>query len=155
MWSSATHVIGDVEALTSILNNWEDAMQSGEEIDLSSGSIEFIIQYVLTREHEPAANRVGARRGPNQLYHARKERMYNRISLDDIFEEDKTVLNIPHTIEKMCFPMSFLSSQCRYFEKNASGTILEVMESGNEMKASFIKNKKPHLFYYVHHIFEC
>ena len=36
-------------------------MQSGEEVDLSNGSIEFIIQYTLTREHDPAANRVGGR----------------------------------------------------------------------------------------------
>ena len=55
--------------------------------------------------------------------------MYNRICLNDIFEKDKTLLNIPHTMEKVCFPMAFLSSQCRYLEKNASGTILEIIES--------------------------
>ena len=108
MWSSSTYTIGQSSALNEILQNWENAMQSGEEIDLSNGSIEFINQYTLTREHEPAQNRIGAHpRGPNQLYHARKERMYNRISLNDIFEKDKTLLNIPHTIEKFVFPCLF------------------------------------------------
>jgi hypothetical protein len=41
--------------------------------------------------------------------------MYNRIHLRDIFDKDQTILDIPHTIEKVCFPMAFISSQCRYF----------------------------------------
>ena len=42
--------------------------------------------------------------------------------------------------------MAFISAQCRYFEKNASGTILEIMESGKQIRVSYILNKKPHLF---------
>jgi hypothetical protein len=72
--------------------------------------------------------------------------MYNRIHLRDIFDKDQTMLDIPHTIEKVCFPMSFISSQCCYFEKNASGTIVEIIESGKQLRADFIVNKKPHLF---------
>ena len=60
MWSSSTYIVGESHALNEILQNWENAMQSGEEVDLSNGSIEFIVQYTLTREHEPAQNRVGA-----------------------------------------------------------------------------------------------
>ena len=147
IWSSSTFVIGHGSALNEILQNWENAMQSGEEVDLSNGAIEFIIQYTLTREHEPAVNRVGAGEYVyGAKYAARKDKMYNRISLNDIFEKDNTLLNIPHTMEKICFPMAFLSSQCRYFEKNASGTILEIIESGSQLKGSYIKNKKPNLF---------
>ena len=50
MWSSSTIIIGNDEALRKLLEDWENAMQSGEEVDLSSGSTEFICQYVLTRE---------------------------------------------------------------------------------------------------------
>ena len=73
-------------------------MQSGEEVDLSSGSIEFICQYILTREQEPAnTRRVGAR----AAYKERKEKMYNRITIQDIFNKDHTLLNIPDTLEKV------------------------------------------------------
>ena len=35
IWSSSTFVIGHGAALNEILQNWENAMQSGEEVDLS------------------------------------------------------------------------------------------------------------------------
>jgi hypothetical protein len=72
MWSSSTHVIGNGDALRAIIQDWEDAMQSGEEIDLSSGSIEFIFQYVLTRTHTPNQARVGAGERSHQ-YKYKKE----------------------------------------------------------------------------------
>jgi hypothetical protein len=140
IWSSSTCIVGESHALNEILQNWENAMQSGEEVDLSNGSIEFIIQFTLTREHKPAANRIGAN------YKQHKDKMYNRIHLRDIFDKDQTILDIPHTIEKVCFPMAFISSQCRFFEKNASGMIVEIIESGKESRVTFIENKKPHLF---------
>ena len=67
MWSSSTHVIGNDEALHAILDEWSNAMQSGEEVDLSTGSIEFIFQYALTRGHTTAA-RVGGSRRPGQKF---------------------------------------------------------------------------------------
>jgi len=74
MWSSSTHVIGNDEALLAILDEWSNAMQSGEEVDLSSGSIEFIFQYALTRTHTAAA-RVGARnQKPSESYAYLKEK---------------------------------------------------------------------------------
>ena len=108
MWYSSTNVIGKGNALNEILQNWENAMQSGEEVDLSNGAIEFIIQYTLTREHEPVANRVGAGEYVyGGRYAARKEKMYNRICLNDIFEKDNTLLNIPHTMKKYVFQWLF------------------------------------------------
>ena len=121
-------------------------MQSGEEVDLSSGSIEFICQYVLTREQEPAnTHRVGARHCTN-TYGARKDKMYNRISIQDIFNKDHTLLNIPNTIEKVCFPMSFISAQCRFLETDATGNNINVVESGGEARASYIKTAQTKLF---------
>ena len=71
--------IVDVNALNQILDEWENAMQSGEEIDLSSGSIEFICQYVLSRRNEPRnTRRVGGKR---PSYADRKAKMYNRTHL--------------------------------------------------------------------------
>ena len=107
MWSSSTTIIGQGEGLHQILEDWENAMQSGEEVDLSQGAIEIIFQFVLTRNIAPNNNRVGA-------YKDRKEKMYNRICINDIFRKDKTLMDIPHTNEKVCFPMSFISAQCRY-----------------------------------------
>ena len=76
MWSSSTHVIGNDEGLHGILDDWQNAMQSGEEVDLSTGSIEFVFQYALTRAHVPAAARVGARKKgeiyPSDNFAARK-----------------------------------------------------------------------------------
>ena len=86
-----TRVIGNDEALLAILVEWSNAMQSGEEVDLSTGSIEFVFQYALTQSHAPAAARVGAgTRRPGQTfasdkYSYQKDKMYNRISIDDIF----------------------------------------------------------------------
>ena len=94
MWSSSTNTIGNGAALRRILEDWENAMQSGEEVDLSSGSIEFICQYILTREQEPANTR---RVGGNTPYKERKEKMYNRITIQDIFNKDNTLL---HDFEK-------------------------------------------------------
>ena len=145
MWSSSTHVIGNGEALNAILQDWEDAMQSGEEIDLSSGSIEFIFQYVLTRSRTPNQTRVGAGSRCTQ-YQYKKDKMYNRISIDDIFNKDHTLLAIPNTIDKICFPMSFISSQCRLLQKDLNGNIKEVIESGREPFACFLKTKQPNLF---------
>ena len=146
MWSSSTNIIGNDEALRKLLEDWENAMQSGEEVDLSSGSIEFICQYVLTREQEPAnTRRVGAKH-VTAVYQARKERMYNRISIHDIFNKDHTLLNIPNTIEKVCFPMSFISAQCRFLEKDATGNIINVIESGGEARVSYLKTKQTNLF---------
>ena len=54
-------VIVNDEGLHGILDDWQNPMQSGEEVDLSTGSIEFVFQYALTRAHAPAAARVGAR----------------------------------------------------------------------------------------------
>ena len=89
MWSSSTNTIGNGAALNKLLEDWENAMQSGEEVDLSSGSIEFICQYILTREQEPAnTRRVGAR-AYNPTYKERKEKMYNRITIQDIFLNKK------------------------------------------------------------------
>jgi len=113
MWSSSTNTIGNGAALNKLLEDWENAMQSGEEVDLSSGSIEFICQYILTREQEPANTRRVGRR----VYKERKDKMYNRITIQDIFNKDHTLLNIPDTLEKVCFPMAFISSQCRFLEK--------------------------------------
>ena len=150
MWSSSTHVIGNDEALHRLMDDWQNAMQSGEEVDLSTGSIEFIFQYALTRAHVPAAARVGARQKgkifASDAYTARKEKMYNRISINDIFEKDKTLLNVPHTIEKVCFPMAFLSSQCRYLENDVNGNIVNVVESSGEPKVQYLKTKQTNLF---------
>jgi hypothetical protein len=75
MWSSSTNIIGNDEALNKLLEDWENAMQSGEEVDLSTGSIEFICQYVLTHEHEPTnTRRIGAQRS-DKTYTARKDKM--------------------------------------------------------------------------------
>ena len=121
-------------------------MQSGEEVDLSSGDIEFICQYILTREQTPAnSRRVGARRA-TETYQARKERMYNRITIQDIFNKDQTLLNIPNTIEKACFPMAFISAQCRFLEKDANGIIVNVFESGAEYRTSYLKTKQSNVF---------
>ena len=118
----------------------------GEEVDLSSGSIEFICQYVLTREQEPAnTRRIGARH-VTDTYQARKEKMYNRISIQDIFTKDRTLLNIPNTLETVCFPMSLLSSPCRFLEKDATGKIINVIESGGEARSSYLKTKQTNLF---------
>ena len=107
MWSSSTNIIGNDEALNKLLQDWENAMQSGEEVDLSTGSKEFICQYVLTREHEPAnTRRIGAKHCTD-TYAARKDKMYNRISIQDIFMKDKTLLNIPNTLEKVFFQWLF------------------------------------------------
>ena len=38
-------------------------MQSGEEVDLSTGSIEFVFQYAFTRPHVTAARVVARRKG--------------------------------------------------------------------------------------------
>ena len=121
-------------------------MQSGEEVDLSSGDIEFICQYILTREQTPTnTRRVGARRA-TETYRARKERMYNRVTLQDIFNKDHTLLEIPNTLEKVCFPMAFLSSQCRFLEKDANGKITNVIESGGEPRAWYLKTKQTNIF---------
>jgi hypothetical protein len=63
--------------------------------------------------------------------------LYNRISIDDIFNKDHTLLAIPHTIDKICFPMAFISSQCRLFQKDVNGKFVEVVESGGESFACF------------------
>ena len=84
MWSSSTNIIGNNEALRKLLDDWENAMQSGEEIDLSSGSIEFICQYVLSRRNVPRnTRRVGARHLTN-TYAARKAKC-TIVSLYKIF----------------------------------------------------------------------
>ena len=144
MWSSSSNIIGQGNALNQILDEWENAMQSGEEIDLSSGSIEFICQYVLSRRNEPRnTRRVGGKR---PSYAVRKAKMYNRVTLQDIFNKDHTLLDIPNTIEKVCFPMAFISSQCRFLEKDATGNIINVFESGAEHQGSFLKTKQTNLF---------
>ena len=146
MWSSSSYVIGQGAALNQILEEWENAMQSGEEIDLSSASIEFVCQYVLSREREPSnTRRVGARHC-TATYIARKDKMYNRICLQDIFYKDHTLLDIPFTNEKVCFPMAFISSQCRLLEKDTNGDIINVIESGGEYHASYLKAKEANIF---------
>jgi hypothetical protein len=60
--------------------------------------------------------------------------------------KDKTLLNIPNTIEKVCFPMAFLSSQCRFLEKDANGNITNVIESGGEPRACYLKTKQTNIF---------
>jgi hypothetical protein len=142
MWSSSTNIIGNGAALHRILEDWENAMQSGEEVDLSSGSIEFICQYILTREQEPANTRRVGRR----VYKERKDKMYNRITIQDIFNKDHTLLNIPDTLEKVCFPMAFISSQCRFLEKDTFENIINVVESEAECRASYLKTKQTNLF---------
>ena len=72
--------------------------------------------------------------------------MYNRISIKDIFNKDKTLLNNPHTTEKVCFPMAFLSSQCRYLEKDVHGNIINIVESNPQPNDQYIKTKQPNLF---------
>ena len=52
--------------------------------------------------------------------------------------KDKTLLNIPNTLEKVCFPMAFLS--------NANGNIIDVVESGAEFCASYLKTKQTNIF---------
>jgi hypothetical protein len=56
MWSSSTHVIGNDEGLHGILDDWQNAMQSGEEVDLSTGSIEFffnmhLLELMFLKQH--------------------------------------------------------------------------------------------------------
>ena len=61
MWSSSTTITGQGEGgLHQILEDWNNAMQSGEKVDLSQGAIEIIFQFVLTRNIAPHNNRVGA-----------------------------------------------------------------------------------------------
>ena len=143
----STNIIGNGEALNKLLDDWENAMQSCEEVDLSLGDIEFICQYILTREQTPSnTRRVGASRIASATYIARKERMYNRITIEDIFMKEHTLLNIPNKIEKVCFPMSFISAQCQFLEKDATGNIINVIESGGEFRASYLKSKQTNLF---------
>ena len=72
--------------------------------------------------------------------------MYNRITIQDIFNKDHTLLNIPNTLEKVCFPMAFISSQCRLLEKDTVGKIINVVESEAECRASYLKTKQTNLF---------
>ena len=60
--------------------------------------------------------------------------------------KDKTLLNIPNTVEIVCFPMAFLSSQCRYLQKDLNGKIIEIIESKGEPRPSYIKNSRPNIF---------
>jgi hypothetical protein len=74
MWSSNTHYIGHNTALDNILTDWEAAMQSAEELDLSSDSFILYFQFVLTQPHAPEPNRVGARRGREDTYQPVKKK---------------------------------------------------------------------------------
>ena len=94
MWSSNTHYIGHNTCLANILTDWEAAMQSGEELDLSSEAFKLYFQFVLTNPHHPAPHRVGARRAIEDTYEQTKKKMYNRSKLE---------------CKDICFPMAFLS----------------------------------------------
>jgi len=141
VWSSATYAIGNDSALREILKDWEDAMQSGEEVDLSTGSLRMQFQYVLSQSTPPPPNRVG---GTKRTYHDRQTKMWNRVNIEEVFIKDKTLLQIPPTEQQLCFIMAFISSQCRYFKVDR-GMVTDVMESGCDYRGQWITNKEPHI----------
>jgi len=147
MWSSNTHYVGHNTCLANILTDWEAAMQSGEELDLSSDSFTLYFQFVLTHPHHPAPHRVGARRSIEDTYEQAKKKMYNRSKLECIFKEDKTLLNIPRIPDKgICFPMAFLSCQCRNLIRGSTGTITHVVESSSEFRGNNLTDKECYSF---------
>ena len=147
MWSSNTHYIGHNTALNNILTDWEAAMQSAEELDLASDSFILYFQFVLTHQRTPTPRRVGARRLREDTYQQAKKKMYNRCKLDCIFQEDKTLLNIPRIPDKdICFAMAFLSCQCRCLIKDASGKIIHVAESKSEWRGNNLSDMECYCF---------
>lgn len=124
-WSTQTYTVN--HCIDSILEDWNLAMQSGERVDLRMGAITIICQFTLDRQHEnPQHARVGA---GGTTYQDRKRKMWMRTNIDQCFIHNHSLLYIPKTIEKLCFPMAFITAQCRILQKNEQGKIINIEES--------------------------
>jgi len=125
-WSTQTYNFHN--CIPSILHDWELAMQSGEKVNLTQGTLTIICQFTLDRHNHPNIQH-GQRVGAGRSYQDVKRKMWMRTDLDQCFINSKALLYIPQTIEKLCFPMAFMTAQCRLLKKNTEGKIIDVEET--------------------------
>ena len=123
-WSTKTYQVQD--CLKDIVDDWNLAMQSGESVNLTLGSFTVIAQFVLSKP--PDNNHANVRVGAG--YQDRKQKMWMRTDLNQCFINSNGLLYIPTTIEKLCFPMAFITAQCRILKKNViTGAIIDIEET--------------------------
>ena len=128
-WGTPNLVVSS--ALDEIVERWEAAMQSGEEIDLSIGALEMICTFTLTgpRRDNPDFPEPEVRMGARAvIHHQFKKRMFHRSVHDQMYTHSHALRKVPFTDGKWCFPMAFAFSQCRRWIFT-EGKIADVIES--------------------------
>ena len=110
-WGSLAYTVNT--ALESIVEAWDQAMQSGTQVDLSEGALEVVCTFTLGFEGplplEPAMM------GAEVDYHVVKKRMFVRSIHDEFYTQINALKKTPNTEEKLCFPMSFMGCGVRTY----------------------------------------
>jgi len=103
---------------------WEEAMQSGDPVDLANGAFEMVCTFTFSTPIDVPPRAMGAR----PTYPERKKSMFIRQIHDDFYVYTVSLKYTPFTQENLCFPMSFMCSHLRHliFQNNKS---VEVRES--------------------------
>ena len=128
-WGTPNMIVG--QALDEMTARWDEAMQSGDEVDLSVGALQLICTFTLLgrartgRLFQPDEARMGARQ---VIYHQYKRRMYHRSIQEQMYTRSMALRKVPFTEGKWCFPMAFVFSQCRRW-KFDNGKVVEIQES--------------------------
>ena len=111
-WGSVSYPIRT--ALESIVEAWDQAMQSGTPIDLSEGALEVVCTFTLgfagPLPTEPAM--MGAE---NRDYQTIKKQMFVRSIHDEFYTKIDALKKTPFTEENLCFPMSFMGCGIRTY----------------------------------------
>ena len=122
-------IVGEPGALEEWLARWDESMQSGQEVDLSQGALEFVFTYTLmgastsSRATTRSMTRMGARTAGS--YQQNKKRMYIRNVHSQLYTQSLALRKVPITEDEWCFPMAFLFAQCRRMVFNEDGTEIE------------------------------
>eukprot|EP01040_Poterioochromonas_malhamensis_P011996 gene11996-13099_t len=125
-------IVGEPGALEEWVARWSEAMQSGEEVDLSQGAIEFVFTYTLMGTSTSSPIQKGMRMGARSAgsYQRNKKRMYVRSVHSQMYTQSLALRKVPMTEDEWCFPMAFLFAQCRRMVLNDEATeIIGVLET--------------------------
>ena len=132
MWGTPSIFIAN--ALDQLVTLWDNAMQSGDMVDLSLGALEMYLTFTfygqgpLVQAEAPYV-RMGARprRGEYEII---KKKMYYQNINDDWYTTTNALKKVPFTDENMCFPMAFMYCQCRRIHFGGGGhQVVKVSET--------------------------
>lgn len=144
------------EALQDTVARWQQAMQSGEEINLAQGGpLTMIFTFTLMGKYEaafqPPRAQMGARadqRNQRERRDQSKKRMYLRNVYSQMYERGLALRKVPFTEEGLCFPMAFLFCQCRrhvmHPEEDRIIDVLETTSHAESFRIEKIQGKPYH-----------